>query len=500
MMNKLLSIALFLLFGSILSIGLISCTSDSGGFANYDEGGIDGSGVTGGSGGGEVTGFGSVIFSDSEFSTNASTAFTLDGVDIVEGDLRIGMVAQFAIGTDASNDLASGTALRIDAESVVKGVVTGINPLKVLGQTVVATNNTVLDNLPGGLPLVALGDVLTIYGFANENNVIQATRVQRNTAGAASVLTEWKLTGKASLITLTSLNIGDQAVEITGVDPENCGVGIQAGDQVSIVSQPNMLAGFSELKLVNSIECDENMILVPANPEAVVIPAEFEGLISGYTLGVADTEFLVGGQTVDIALTGLNATTFSVGSVGGLLDGVRVEVEGTFDTGSSRLQATEVIFKQAQVELLAPVDPVNINLANETFAIMGITTRITAATSDEVNILSGGLIALKQLSVHGFVNGSEIIATEIRDEGVPKFDEVKLQGGVSNEIAGTSIEILDVLVTVNAGTSYQGDENQPLTVTEFFNAIANGSLVEVSGMLSIVGPPSIVADEIEVVD
>lgn len=481
-----------------IMLGLTSCTGEGNDLANYDEGGIDGSGVTGGSGGGAVTGFGSVIFSDSEFTTNPSTVFTLDGNAVTEADLRVGMVAQFDIAADASSDLSSGTAQRIDAESIVKGIVTSTSPLKVLGQAVVTTNETLLENLPAGLTALSIGDITTVYGFENGENVIQATRIQHNTAMAGTTLTQWKLSGNVSALTPTTLNVGDQMVDIAGVIPENCGAGLQINDRVEIKSDPNSAGGFSQLTLVTEIACDDSGISVPSNPESTRISAEFEGLISAYDFGLGDTQFFVGGQPVDIILAGSSQTIYQGGVIGDLLNGVRVEVEGELDTVSSRLIANKVIFKQSQVELVAPVDPAGIDLVNETFLIMGITVSITAATSDEVGILSGGLSALTQLSVKGQVNGSEIIATEIRDEGVPKFDEVKVQGVVSNEIVGTSFEILSVLINVDGSTTFRDTDDLIINMTEFFNAIDNGVLVELSGDLSTSGPPVVTASEVEV--
>ncbi len=154
-------------------------------------------------------------------------------------------------------------------------------------------------------------------------------------------------------------------------------------------------------------------------------------------------------------------------------------------------------FKQNRTEIVAPVDPATIMAANESFSVMGITVLINAATSDEVGILGGGLVSVTQLSIKGSIEDGTILATEIRDEGPPKFDEVKLQGPVSNMQPNSAFDLLGVRIEIDNGTQFSGD-TLINSLDDFFLLATSETVVEVKGELTVSGSPIITAAEIEI--
>ncbi|MCH9046646.1 MAG: hypothetical protein IIA40_11130, partial [SAR324 cluster bacterium] len=177
-------------------------------------GGIGGTGSGGkvaATGTGTVTGFGSIIVNDTRtFQIDGNTRISLDDTPISEAQLRtagLGLVVKIDVGTDVNADFTSGTAVTIDAENLVKGPVTGTDPLQVLGQDVVVTGDTVL---AGGLVIadLAVGDILEVSGYASAANVIQATRIELK----ADPIPTWKLTGPVSNVTANTFDIGMQTI------------------------------------------------------------------------------------------------------------------------------------------------------------------------------------------------------------------------------------------------------------------------------------------------
>lgn len=457
-------------------------------------GGIDGTGRTGGAGDGTVTGFGSVIFTGSKFKTDTDTVFTLDGTPVVEPDLREGMVASYLIGEDADPLLVSGTAQRIDARSVVKGLVTSIAPLQILGQTVIESQDTLYFGGPIGAT-----DAATVYGYPGSNNVLLATRIEKNSPVLGNALAEWKVVGRVTAATPTLLQLGDLSIDINGVAVDDCGGGPALGDLVEVLAGPNVVPGFTLLQLVTSVRCVAFAVPLPDEPVTPLLPAEHEGIVSGYLAGTGDTDLLVGGQVVTLDFGGSTPTQFSSGSIEDLVDGARIEVEGVLDTGTAILTASQILFRSSRVEILAPADPADIDLPSHSFKVLDVDVVVTAATSDEVGILTGGLAVTTQLSIHGRVDGNRIIADEIRDEGAPKLDEIKFQGPLSNPTPNASFHLLGVQVTVDGGTQFFGAEGQVLpTAAAFFSTVLPGNLVEVEGELPTGIGGALLADDVTI--
>ena len=131
-------------------VALTGCGGGGGSVAGTS--GIGGTGVrVAGVGIGTTTGFGSVIINDVRvFTIDSETNILRDGSEITEAELELegeGFATRVEVGTDVSIDFTSGTAVTVAVDNHVKGPVTAINPLTVLGQSVIATGDTVLAGL-----------------------------------------------------------------------------------------------------------------------------------------------------------------------------------------------------------------------------------------------------------------------------------------------------------------------------------------------------------------
>ncbi len=475
-MNSLASLRLFTL---ILILGLTGC--GGGGNSAAANGGIGGSGITGGTGSGEITAFGSVIFGDSTFAIDNDTEFTIDGVSAIESDLRVGMMATFEVGDDASSDLTSGTAQRIDAFTMIKGIVTNVTPFEVLGQPIVVTGDTLLDNVPNNdIANLLSTDIVEIYGFTGSDNIVHATRIERKTLTG---LIEWKLTGIASSVTATTLNIGAQLVNINGVAIDDCTGGLVDGNFVEIKTDPN--AGFvsgNTLNMVIEVECQLQSIPVPASPSTTIIPAQFEGVVSGFTSG-GNLDFSIGGQLVEFT----NTTEFLGGTLEDLVNGTRLEVEGLFDTSSFVLAANKIKFKQTRILIEAPVNPGDIT-AGASLDILGLTVIGTAATKDDDGILSMGISVTQQVEVKGFIDSNgTIFAEEVRGRGTADSNAIRLRGPVAN-ISSPNFDILGVSVGAAGAAAYLDLEEAPINIAAFFGLLSDGVIVAVEDAQLNIGP------------
>ena len=161
-------------------IALTGCGGGGGSLAGT--GGIGGTGVrVAGVGVGTTTGFGSIIINDvRQFTIDSQTRILRDGEEISEAELQLegaGFATHVEIGEDVSPDFTSGTAVTIAVDNNVKGPVTSIAPLTVLGQNIVTTGDTLLAGLTD-INALALSEEVEVSGFSDDNNVIQDSPAQ----------------------------------------------------------------------------------------------------------------------------------------------------------------------------------------------------------------------------------------------------------------------------------------------------------------------------------
>lgn len=470
------------------SLALLLLVIGGCGGSSGSDGVLAGGGI-GGTGSGTVTGFGSVIINDTrEFELGGNTQVRIDGDDSSEDDLAIGMVVRFEVEDDVNDDFTAGTASIIEAVHQVKGPVTSLSPLSVLGQTIITTASTVLEGFNSTASL-ALGDELEVSGHADAGGIVRATRLELKTQG----LVVWKLVGTVAGVNTDGFNISSQFVALNGIQPRDCGGGLANGDLVEIKATPD--DGFSageSLTTVTDVECISAALSVSGNPVASAIAGEIEGFVTQVLPGGG---FVVNGQSVII-----NASTlFEGGSVDDLVVGVKLEAEGRFDTSSSVLAAVRIRFRETRVRIEAPLASADIDVG-ESLDILGIHVIANAQTEDEDGIVSAGN-GDRQVEIRGYVDGDgNVIAEEVRERGDIDFEDVRLRGPVSEINAPAQrLVILGVLVDVStAGTLYDGP-GVAVDINAFFGALSVGEVVQVDGEY-VAASSLLLADEVELED
>lgn len=436
---------------SLAVIALAACGGGGGG------GGLAGGGVSG-TGIGTITGFGSVKINVSrDFTTDANTLFFLDDDPVADqatleallcgggacGATNPGMVARVDIGADVSADFTSGTAVSVNAFNLVKGPVTGVNPLRVLEQTVTVTGDTVLQDVPGNaVANLAPGNIVEVSGFADANNVIQATRLEFKQAGAPV----WKLVGPASNVLAGSFQVGNQLVQLNGVMPRDCIGGLTAGDLVEVkaTQDPTFAANGDTLDTVTDVECQVPGLGVPGNANGTVLEAEVEGIV---TVINGPGDFVVNGQRV-ITNAG---TLYEGGAAEDIVIGAKLEAEGDLNLGTGILAADKVKFRETRVRIEAPLNIPGPGVGGSFTILDVITVNTTSLTDDDDGIITGLTSGNRQVEVRGFVDSTgDVFATELRDRGQADATDVRLRGPTSDTCAplsgDTTLSILGVTV------------------------------------------------------
>ncbi len=464
-----------------------------GGVGTVAGGGIGGTGI------GTITGFGSVIINDiREFDIDTETEIFRDGDPITQGELEQpdneGMVAQVDVGDDVSDDFTSGTAVTINIDNLVKGPVTSLSPLQVLRQTVVVNADTSLVNITGGnVANLQIGASVEVSGYANSDNVIQATRIEQQAA-----LLVWKLTGPVNtVIANTSFRIGSQTVELNGVVPRDCGTGLQDGDFVEVKATP--IPAFTSgdpLDTVTDVECEDPGLDIPAGASGT-IEAEVEGLVTAIT---NPGDFRVNGQRV-VTTAG---TRFEGGGAQDIVLGTKLEAEGTLNTATGILTAEEIEFRETRIRIIAPVQPGDVDTGADTLTIITIPVSANSLTKDENGIFSAGLTGSRQIEINGFVDSAgQVIATEVKNIAPADFSDVRLRGPAEMLMPNVSFAIAGVTVNVATAVSISDERVEPpadLTPALFFAAISSGTPVQVEQGTFNPGPDTITFGEIEIED
>jgi len=429
---------------------LSACGGGSGGGGDVASGGI------GGTSAGTVTGFGgspaaraagvtSIEINDTRtYTVKSSTEFTLDDDSASADDLEEGMVVEVELDDDADDALTQGSLERVHLSSAVKGPVTGVSPLRVLGQEIVTDGGTVFPQSfdPASLQV---GNIVEVHGqretdAATGDSIIRASFLQLKSANTP----KWVLTGTVSnLAANTSFTIGSQTVQISGVEIDDCRDGLSDGDRIKVRANADasFVAG-EALDTVTEVKCKRGAH-VPDDFSGDSLRTSYEGIIDSVT---SASEFTVGGQTVLITAN----TEFERGVPADIVVGARVEVEGQLNVDTDQLQATEIKLKESRFRVEGPVSAGDIT--SDTITVFGIDIKKFARTRDEDNVF-GGNSGAQQVRIEGFVDGSGVpyarrVEMETADAG-----DYELRGPVANlSEANQTFTILGVIVDVNNAT------------------------------------------------
>ena len=472
-------------FTLLALLSFVSCGEGSD--SRVADGGIEGTGISSGS----ITGFGSIFVNGVEFDTNAAS-ITLGGNTVSEGDLRLGMVVEVQ-GTISG---ASGTAITVVAEDVVKGPVNSVAvdglSLVALGQTILVDNTTVIDDNIAGQDIRNLtpGDLIEVHGLVKDNGVIGATRIELK-----GPLVEFRVKGfvENTNTVAKTFTIGALTVDYSAADTGDLAGGNPVDGQLVEVKGQNTLGSGGKL-LATKVE-----------PEGLAVAAADRAEVEGFVTNTTATPtfgFVVGNQPV--LTTG--STIFAGGLQIEIVVGLKVEVEGTLAGGI--LTATKVLFRD-NVKLKSDVDVVTVDPTDPragTVTLMGlpgitvITNRLTEfKNANDLNDFSIGNLHVR---IRGRVaSGNTVIASELE---LRAGTDVDLQGpvGAFTPPPSDSVTILGVAVDTTgiANNNFEGLDDMPIGRTAFFAAVAAASparLVKAQGNLV---DNTVMWDEIELED
>ena len=400
-----------------------------GGGGSSSDGGVEVvNGGIGGSGSGTVTGFGSIIINDiREFEFDDDSRVRIDGDDATENQLKAGMVVSVTVDDDVNDDFTRGTLETVDAHHEVKGIITALNPLRVLAQQISVVSATVLDDVPGNdLANLDVGDEVEISGHRDENGVIRASLIEYKPAG----VDVWQLRGTVTATPSGVLfNIGAQPVNTSSATVQNCSGGISIGDTVEVKFNPVSSLANGQTLNATRVECYTPGLTLPDDSSS--LKSSFEGFIDSIPNPADPTRFTLNGQVVQLS----GSVVYENGSSDDLVVGAKVEAEGVLDSSTGILTAVKLRFREAEFRIEAPVAPGAI-VTDESVTLFGVTVYSLAVTEDDDDVF-GGLSSSAQIEVRGFVDSDgTAYAEEIRDRGTPDAGDTLVRGPVSRKIDG----------------------------------------------------------------
>lgn len=390
----------------LFALGAIAASLSGCGGGGSSVAGVS-SGGTGSLSAGTITGFGSVFINGVKYEDGPSTSFTDDeGGARTRDELKLGMVAVID-GSSLAAGNASASVVSFGEEVV--GPITsvtssgGVRSFVVLDQTIEITGSTIFEaqtfgvvpGLVNGFADLAVNDVVEVHGYTTPTG-LQATRVQREDPTKNVYRLQGTVSNHVPGVAVGTFNIGTLAIVYTTT---------AGGTEVRATPANGALVRVRLDATQPAPPWTATRISHPENTLPDRSEAEIEGTITSFT---SPAQFSVNGIPVHASGATLPA---------GLAAGVRVEVEGSLQTGV--LTATTVrIEDRAAIDSLEyeVLGSIEARTAN-TITVRGITVNVTAIPPTYVNGDATKLATYAGiLEVKGKANatGTEINATHIR--------------------------------------------------------------------------------------
>lgn len=478
------------LFGAAVLVA--ACGGSSGSDDNMN-GNPDPGGNTGGITGtgiafaiGPVTGFGSVIVNGVTYDTSSAT-FDVDGVAGTQDDLELGhyVVVTGTISDDGTTGTANNVTFGDNVEGPVSSVDSAAGTIIVLGQTVVIDGGTSIDDsCPATLNALTGVAAVEVSGPVRADGTIVATRIE-----CKAIAGEMEVTGVVSNLNAGAMTfqINALVVDYSAAMVDNfptAGV-INEGDPVE--AKGNGLGGAGEL-LATRVEYKGGDF---ANDEGN--HAEIEGFITRFA---STSDFDVSG----IPVTTNGSTVYEGGAAGDLGLNLKVEVEGEFNS-AGMLLANRVEIKQAtNVRVVGRIDSVSgstVRVLNIPIVTDALTTRFEDQSDARVEPLTAGDLRVDDyIEVRGqeMPAGSGELAAVRLERDDPR-EETELRGFVeAGGVNRPTLMILGVTVETNGATLYRDINDQLMPADDFWDAVAEGSLVDAKGAET--GDTTLLAEEL----
>lgn len=434
---------------------------------------------------GVITGFGSVYVNGRRYRSENAEIAVGDSPAAEEAQLKVGMVV--TVAASASDNGEDPEAQKIRYEEHLQGPVSFIDrnaeQIEVLGQIVTFDELTEFEDTD--IETLAVGDVIEISGYINDNGNFYATLVELETDE-----TEIKLKGEignldtsAQTFTISELTVNYSSAEYDDMTADDLADGLFVkveGEQYD--SDTQTLAATS---IENKEEKD-----IDADTEEVTIA----GIVKGY-----DSD--AGSFTVNRYEFSLNdQTEFEDGSLDTLANGIVVKVEGRFE--NDQLIAEEVEFKAKDARTKLEGQVTDINSENQTFVVSDITFSVTPETQyedeselDERSFTFDDIAANDWLKVISRQN-DQGNAVALKVERIDQEDrEGELKGRATN-VTLDGMTVANVTIAFTENTEFDSDDGE-ITADDFVALADNQQalIVEVEGEYN---GDVLVASEVEV--
>lgn len=374
-------------------------------------------------------------------------------------------------------DGTTGAAEKIMSECEVQGTITakGADSITVLGQQIFVDSRTVFAGI-AKYPALALGQWVEVHGLWDQQDRLLATRIERRTSVGPPIdringIAQAPFTGGTPPALSFALR-GLTVVTTPGTLIQPAGATVNPGDPVEVhgfLSGTTLSAGRIDRQDLEEAEFEPQ-----ENGEY-----ECEGLITNFKGLAAD--FTMYEATVHLTDT----TKFEGGRAAGLMNNVRVKVEG-------RSTGTVII-----ADTIKFVDTVRIEANADTAGgpdVLGQAVVVSGRT-DLNNLAQGvsGIVKGQGLKIEGFANpDGGLTATRIEGLSNPvDVTKILLQGVVTAvNVSARTISVLGIPLDVTGAGGVEID-GRVVSLDEFFAQVTvNRTIVRARGTFSA-GPPSL---------
>lgn len=373
--------------------------------------------------------------------------------------------ARFAEG-GGTRGVGVDPAITVIFSYALKGPVTSIEPLRVLGQEITITADTATAGLPGGSPEnIVVGDHLDVSGYVDTNSSVLASFVEFS----PTPIPRWLLAGYVTSMQADEIALGPQRVSVVGITPQDCGGALAVGQFVEV--RADAIDGFgadSVLDTVTDLRCMQ--------PVPIGTPGALGALNGVVGTLLSDTSFEFGSYAVSFDA----ATEFRYGSADDIVPGAALEVDGVFGDNLTFI-AQGIQFDAPMIRLEGPAEIADVVPgADGTVTLLANLVHRSAQVRDEDGIFVAGINQPRQIELRGYLDRlGNRYATRARLRGAP--DPVDSRAG--GPVEWVTRPLLGVLgLTLDTtGAIFEDPAEQPIDADTFFLDAIPGAIVEQNG-------------------
>lgn len=442
---------------------------------------------------GPITGFGSIIVNGVRFETGSDIRSADEGTVTSEAELRLGMMVEIQGSINVARSSGRASAVRWFSE--LRGAVSSIDATArsfvVLGVPVSVSSSTAFSGLDA-LASLRPGDVVEVYGLRDPTtNRLAATRIELKSTPIGAAAIEYKLRATVSNLDAASrrFNLGTVLVTYaadTRIDPAPNGTNLANGQMVTVYSNQAPGAGAWPAARIQ--------VRSLAGRFEGASYGQLEGLVTGF---VSPSNFTVAGVNVDAS-----RATFTRGSLAELRNGLRVEADGSIESGRLIASRIKVERDDEDDDTERTVrGPITAFQSISNFTVRGETIDASQPSVRFERGSAAQLIAGRTVRIEGTLRNAVLVASVVRfeNDAAQSIDQAEQQadavatsqtgGSRSDSASGASqdLELRGVVTEFAAAGSFSvGGRRVDASTARIQPAQAtldNGSLVSVTGVL-----------------